>query len=101
MLQLKTNNYWFHRINKTRMKTINVICIVLLCGAGKAFAQVSWQYNIVHLSSNKYKLSITAIIEKGWHLYAQKQPTTAIAEPTAISFATNPLIDFTTYTQEE
>jgi thiol:disulfide interchange protein DsbD len=35
---------------------------------------------------------ITANIQSGWHLYSQKQPDDAIAEPTKITFAKNPLV---------
>lgn len=83
------------------MKTIYLFCVVLLCSNGKLFAQVSWQYNIVQTSANKYKLSITATIEEGWHLYAQKQPASAIAEPTTIKFTINPLVSLANETKEE
>ena len=36
---------------------------------------------------------MTATIQNGWHLYAQKQPDDAIAQPTTFQFNKSPLLN--------
>ena len=55
---------------------------------------VQWQYSIKKLGDKTYELHLTATIEDGWHLYSQSQPEAAIAVPTLITFAANPIIVF-------
>ena len=64
---------------------------------GVAFAQlnpVSWTFSSKKIGDNVYELQMTATIQKGWHLFSQKQPEDAIAAPTSFSFNKNPLLDF-------
>lgn len=55
---------------------------------------VSWAYSSKKLGDKVYEVRMTATIQPGWHLYAQQQPNDAIAQPTAINFAKNPLLNF-------
>lgn len=60
------------------------------------FAQVqnpvNWTYSAKKLDDKTYEVHLTATIQKGWHLYSQKQPKDAIAEPTSFAFAKSPLL---------
>jgi len=53
---------------------------------------VRWSYSSKKLSETLYEVHITANIDEGWHIYAQKQPKEAIAAPTKIKFNGNPLL---------
>jgi hypothetical protein len=73
-----------------------IVAFVFLFTASFVFAQnpVSWSYNSKKIGDNVYEVYLTATIESGWHLYSQKQPDDAIAQPTSFNFNKNPLLDF-------
>lgn len=56
---------------------------------GFAQSPVHWEYHTQKVSDNSYDLYITAIIQRGWHLYSQHQSQDAIAIPTTVTFQTN------------
>lgn len=64
--------------------------------AGFVFAQsespVSWTFNSKKIAANIYELRLTATMQPGWHLYSQKQPADAVAQPTSFTFNSNPLL---------
>lgn len=63
--------------------------------ASTAFSQdspIRWQYSAQKKANNVYVVHITAVLEPGWHVYAQHQSKDAIAQPTAIKFSHNPLL---------
>ena len=74
--------------------------IVLFCFfiAGLASAQsinpVNWSFTSKKISDKVYEVQIVASIQKGWHVYSQKQPGDAIAQPTSVVFNPNPLLQF-------
>ncbi|RFM27834.1 protein-disulfide reductase DsbD domain-containing protein [Deminuibacter soli] len=53
---------------------------------------VQWQYTARKVDAVTWEIHLTATIQAGWHVYAQHQPKDAIASPTAIHFASNPLV---------
>jgi thiol:disulfide interchange protein DsbD len=55
---------------------------------------VSWAFTSKKISDKVYEIHMTATIQPGWHLYSQKQPADAIAQPTTFEFNNNPLLDF-------
>ncbi len=59
-----------------------------------AFAQnpVSWTFASKKVGENVYEVRMVASIQPGWHLYSQSQPEDAIAQPTAFTFNSNPLL---------
>lgn len=61
-----------------------------------SFAQnpVSWAFSSKKISDKVFELHLTATIQPGWHLFSQKQPADAIAQPTTFNFNRNPLLDF-------
>lgn len=82
----------------------NIIFIIgLLCAGGNLNGQnlanpsiqpVNWKYYTKQVSGNTYELHFTAIIQSGWHIYAQQQPSDAIAVPTTIKFSPDSLVIF-------
>lgn len=54
--------------------------------------KVKWKYEAVKKTGWQYEILLTATIEKGWHLYSQKQSADAIALPTTIRIGNNPFI---------
>jgi thiol:disulfide interchange protein DsbD len=80
------------------MKKI-VSSVVLLLVTVLAFAQsgtkVKWDYTVKKIGDKKYEVRMIATIQPGWHLYSQKQSADAIALPTKITFAKNPLLSVT------
>jgi thiol:disulfide interchange protein DsbD len=71
------------------------ILLFILLSTTLSFAQspVSWTFSSKKLDDKTYELRLTANIQKGWHLYAQKQPDDAIAQPTTFNFNSNPLLN--------
>lgn len=55
---------------------------------------VSWTYAAKKIADKTYEVTLTATIQKGWHLYSQTQPDDAIAEPTSFNFTASPLLSF-------
>ncbi|HUQ96668.1 MAG TPA: protein-disulfide reductase DsbD domain-containing protein [Chitinophagaceae bacterium] len=74
----------------------SVLVFLLLFSVGFLFAQgsspVSWAFSSKKISANLYEVRLTASMQPGWHLYSQNQPTDAVAQPTAFTFNTNPLL---------
>lgn len=62
--------------------------------------KVKWDYAIKKIGEKKYEVRMVANIQKGWHLYSQTQSADAIALPTTITFAKNPLITVSGKTKE-
>jgi thiol:disulfide interchange protein DsbD len=77
------------------MKKFVFVLTAFLIGS-VAFAQnpVSWAFTSKKISDKVYEIHMIASIQPGWHLYSQKQPADAIAQPTSFVFNNNPLLDF-------
>lgn len=77
------------------MKKLFVSLVLVLISA-LSFAQsgskVKWDYVVKKLADKKYEIRMIATIQPGWHLYSQTQSSDAIALPTKVTFAKNPLI---------
>ena len=63
--------------------------------------KVKWQYKAIKKGDKLYEIQMTAVIDKGWHLYSQQQSADAIALPTTFTFAKNPLIQLKGKTSEQ
>src|SRR6476646_5569910 len=76
------------------MKHIKVLTLALLVVSIVQAQEnpVNWRYSAKRVAKNVFEIHCTAIIENGWHVYAQKQPEDAIALPTSFKFAKNPFI---------
>lgn len=71
--------------------------LLLLVGMGAAAqnaSPVSWTFSSKKVSEGVYEVYLNASIQPGWHLYAQNQPSDAIAQPTTFAFAKNPLLQY-------
>lgn len=66
--------------------------LVSVLSFAQSGTKVKWDYKVKKISDKKYEVRMIATIQPGWHLYSQKQSADAIALPTKISFAKNPLI---------
>jgi DsbC/DsbD-like thiol-disulfide interchange protein len=79
------------------MKKISLLLLsfgLVMMASAQTLNPVTWSFASKKVNENNYEVYLTATIQKGWHLYAQKQPEDAIAQPTAISFNKNPLVSF-------
>jgi thiol:disulfide interchange protein DsbD len=76
-------------------KYVNFLLAILLLAPAGLMAQVKnpvkWTYSAQKLSTGKYELHMTAIVEKGWHIYSQNTPDGGPV-PTAFTFTKNPLV---------
>lgn len=52
---------------------------------------VAWTYTAKKINATTYEVSLTATLQRGWHLYSQTTPEGG-PPPTAIVFAKNPLL---------
>ncbi|MDB5252495.1 MAG: hypothetical protein JWP27_1664 [Flaviaesturariibacter sp.] len=53
---------------------------------------VAWSFTTKKINDKTYEVHMTAVIQGGWHLYAQHQPKDAIAQPTTFQFNKSPLV---------
>src|SRR5687768_11639563 len=67
------------------------LLLVLVCLV-QAESPVTWQYPATKTGPGQFEVHLKAIIQEGWHVYAQDQPEDAIAVPTAIKFTGNPVL---------
>ena len=66
---------------------------VTVIASAQMASPVNWTFTSKKISDNVYEVQMIASIQNGWHLYSQTQPKDAIAQPTAISFNKNPLVE--------
>ncbi|MEP6712865.1 MAG: protein-disulfide reductase DsbD domain-containing protein [Ferruginibacter sp.] len=76
------------------MKKFSLSIIGLFVMAGGVFAQIEnpvvWSYTSKKIDAKTYELHMTAVVQGKWHIYAQDAGEGP--EPTAFSFAKNPLV---------
>lgn len=76
------------------------LLLILVCLA-KAQSPVTWQHTATKTGRGQFEVHLKAIIQEGWHVYAQEQPEDAIAVPTAIRFTGNPVLTLTGKPKEQ
>ena len=76
------------------MKTLILAAFLLIGSAAVAQNPVTWSFTSKKVDDKTFEIHMTATIQSGWHLYAQNQPSDAIAQPTSFSFNKNPLLNF-------
>lgn len=84
------------------MKKLFLVAIVTTIASnifGQIKQPVNFTFSSVKKAGNSYQVSITASLEKGWHIYAQNTPDGGPV-PTKISFAKNPFIQLVGKTAE-
>lgn len=81
-----------------KSRLLNLLVLILLLAPAGIIAQVKnpvkWNYSAKKLSAGKYELRMTAILEKGWHIYSQSTPEGGPV-PTTFTFTKNPLVTLT------
>src|SRR5215213_4096995 len=77
-------------------KIVSLLASVLIVAitSAQTLNPVSWTFTSKKINDKEYEIKMTATIQKGWHLYSQKQPEDAVAQPTAFNFNKNPLVEF-------
>lgn len=75
-----------------RLLSFFVALLITTLAVAQSGTKVKWVYTAKKLAANKYEVRMAATIDKGWHLYSQKQSEDAIALPTTINFNKNPLV---------
>ena len=75
------------------MKKLVVLAVVFLTALGSKaqLSPVTWSFSTKKIADKTYEVHLKATIQKGWHLYSQKQPNDAIAIPTTFTISPNPL----------
>ncbi len=71
-----------------------LLSAIIIFGAVAAKAQlnpVTWSFSAVKTGDKTYEIHMKATIQAGWHLYSQKQPDNAVAQPTSFTINKNPL----------
>jgi hypothetical protein len=76
------------------MKPCLAIISSLFYIVGVSQNPVHWKYSIREIATKTYETHLTAVMDKGWHIYAQAQPKESIAVPTKFEFTKNPLVIF-------
>jgi hypothetical protein len=70
---------------------IALFSFCLAAFAVKAQDPVSWSTSAVKKAAGLYEVTITATVEKPWHIYSQKTPPGG-GNPTRFTFKKNPLL---------
>ena len=76
----------------TMKQAFLLVLVSFITLGASAQSPVKWSYTATKLSPGLFEVHLTASIQSGWHIYAQEQPSDAIALPTAIQFSKNPLL---------
>jgi len=74
---------------KVLRRLIFGICLVVFVNRstyGQIEQPVRWSYGLKKVATGLYEIHLLATMDKDWHIYAQKQPESAIAVPTTIAF---------------
>jgi len=69
---------------------VSVFCLGLYVPA-QPKEHITWKYEAKKKADGVYKVTITATLEKGWHIYSQNTGKGGPV-PTKITFKTNPLL---------
>jgi thiol:disulfide interchange protein DsbD len=83
-----------------KLYTTVLLIVLSLASVAQSGSKVKWQYLSKKLADKKYEVRLVATIQSGWHLYSQTQSEEAIALPTTIQFAKNPLLTLVGKTTE-
>ena len=75
------------------MKKVFITTAIILTAimANAQLNPVTWSFTAKKIADKTYEVHMKATIQNNWHLYSQKQPDDAIAEPTAFTISANPL----------
>jgi thiol:disulfide interchange protein DsbD len=76
-----------------KIKLIISLLIITFAAQAQILKPVIWSFSAAPVNSKAgmYKVSMTAVIEKGWHIYAQNTPDGG-PSATKVTFAKNPLV---------
>jgi thiol:disulfide interchange protein DsbD len=77
-------------LNMKKMILLSLMALPLFVLA-QVKSPVKWATSSKLLAPGKYQLTITAVADKGWHIYSQNTPEGGPV-PTAFSFGKNPLV---------
>ena len=75
------------------MKRLSVLAVVFFMAivVNAQLNPVTWTFTAKKTGDKTYEVHFKATMQNGWHLYSQKQPSDAIAIPTAFTINANPL----------
>jgi DsbC/DsbD-like thiol-disulfide interchange protein len=82
------------RLNKMRTILLFILSFVLsVATQAQILKPVKWSFSAAPIKgeAGMYRVSITAMIEKGWHIYSQATPDGG-PSATKVTFAKNPLV---------
>lgn len=72
---------------------LSIFCCTLVAAlSAAAQGPVSWTFASRPLGNQLFEIHMVAHIRPGWHIYAHQQPKEAIATPTTVRYASNPLV---------
>jgi hypothetical protein len=84
------------------MKAISFLSALFLMSVLHAQPNpVKWTFFSKKIGDKQYEVEMRAVINPGWHLYAQQQPADAIAIPTEFVLNPNPLFNLKGKIREE
>lgn len=74
-------------------KSLFLLILLLQCNMVlSAQEPIRWEQSVKKVSAHEFDLSLMAILKRGWHIYAQRQPQDAIAIPTSFKFNADPTV---------
>lgn len=77
---------------KHLLVVLSLFLVTFLANA-QSSKQVKWTYTVKKIADKTFEIHISAVVNPGWHLYAQEVGVEGPL-PTTISFTKNPLVTF-------
>lgn len=74
-----------------RMLTLVIAVFVTTLAFSQVKNPVKWSFSSKKIDATTYEVSMTATIERGWHIYSQTTPDGGPV-PTSLEFTKNPLV---------
>ena len=75
----------------TRSLLVTIATFICVAASAQLSEPVRWTFSQKKVGAGSYEIHLTATIAPGWHTYSQTTPDGGPV-PTAISWATNPLL---------
>jgi DsbC/DsbD-like thiol-disulfide interchange protein len=81
------------RFNILRNLLVIPLVLSVLSSDAQVRNPVKWTHTVKSKGSGKYEVRMSAVLEKGWHIYSQTTPDGGPV-PTSVVFTKNPLLAF-------
>lgn len=83
------------------IRLLTVVILAFVLTSSNAQQPVHWTYKVEKKGPGLFLVSLNALVDNGWHIYAMAQPKEAVARPTRFDFRVSPLLSLQGNTTEK